>query len=299
MSVSADQIERWGSAPSELTEAKCQKTIEQIKRVLAARFSTNVEIYLQGSYKNRTNVKLDSDVDIVVEHTGYYFHDILALSPEDKQIFEAARSPADYVFSQFKSDVLTTLQAEFGANWVIRKNKCIFVTKDSNRVNADVVPCYTYKRFSTPTSVEAQGIALVADNGGQIVSSFPKQHYENGASKNLRTNGRYKSAVRALKSVRNNMDDLGNQTAKDMSSFLLECLVWNVPDYRFSISEGLYTTVRRVIYEVWSDVGNAEKAASYAEVSDLRWLLRGGDAARNIQLAKDFMQSAWNFIGYE
>ncbi|MBL7131974.1 MAG: nucleotidyltransferase [Candidatus Omnitrophica bacterium] len=297
MSVSADQIERWGSAPSESTEVKCQKTVERIKRALATRFSTNVEIYLQGSYKNRTNVKLDSDVDIVVEHTGYYFHDISSLSPEDKQRFEAARTPADYAFSQFKSDVLATLQTEFGAGWVIRKNKCIFVTKDNNRVNADVVPCYTHKRFSTPTSVEAQGIAFVADDG-QTINSFPKQHYENGASKNLRTNGRYKSAVRALKLVRNSMDDSGNQVAKDMPSFLLECLVWNVSDDRFSISENLYTTVRRVIYEVWDDMGHAEKATLYAEVSDLKWLLRGGDAARNIQLSRDFMLSAWNFIGY-
>lgn len=298
MSISVDQIERWGSAPSESAEIKCQKTVERIKKVLATRFSTNVEIYLQGSYKNRTNVKLDSDVDIVVEHTGYYFHDISSLSPEDKQKFEAARSPADYVFSHFKSDILTTLQTEFGVGWVARKNKCIFITKDSNRVNADVVPCYTHKRFATPTSVEAQGIAFATDDG-QIINSFPKQHYENGADKNLRTNGRYKSAVRALKMARNNMDDLGTQPAKDMSSFLLECLVWNVPDDKFSTSENLYTTLRRIIYTVWDDMGHAEKANLYAEVSDLKWLLRGGDATRNIQLGRDFMQSVWSFIGYE
>jgi tRNA nucleotidyltransferase (CCA-adding enzyme) len=40
---------------------------------------SDTEVFLQGSYKNDTNVYGDSDVDIVLCHTGAFYKD---LSPE-------------------------------------------------------------------------------------------------------------------------------------------------------------------------------------------------------------------------
>jgi predicted nucleotidyltransferase len=296
MAITSDQIRRWGVAPSEREEIKCQRTVERIKTVLQAHFGNVVEIYLQGSYRNRTNVRLESDVDIVVEHSSYYFHDISSLSEEDKRRFDAITFPAQYQFSQYKQDVHALMQREFGVSFVQRKNKCIFITKDSYRVNADVVPAYQYKRFYTPTSIEAQGIAFLSD-GGEIINSFPKQHYENGASKNINTNGNYKSVVRVLKNVQNVMIDARIISEDLMASFLLECLVWNVPDADFNRSS-LYDVARQVIWRIWDDMNKPDKAANYAEVSNLKWLLRGNDSQGRVQNVRSFMQHAWNFIGY-
>jgi hypothetical protein len=43
-----------------------------------------VEVFLQGSYGNDTNVWVDSDVDIVLKHTGAYYRDLSQL-PQDQQ----------------------------------------------------------------------------------------------------------------------------------------------------------------------------------------------------------------------
>ena len=44
----------------------------------------DVEVFLQGSYGNDTNVYADSDVDIVLKHSGAFFHD-LSRSPGRSQ----------------------------------------------------------------------------------------------------------------------------------------------------------------------------------------------------------------------
>jgi len=296
MPVDQYNIERWGRAPSEGEEARCQRTVDGIRGLIEERYGGAVDVYLQGSYRNRTNVKQDSDVDIVAEHTGYFFADTSSLTEEDRRRYDASRVAADYEFSSFKNDLHSVLANRFGAAMVEQKNKCIRINKNEYRVNADVVACYQYKRFAAFEVVEAQGIAFMSDEGVRI-EGFPKQHYERGAAKNTQTEGMYKRAVRALKIARNNMEDTGLIRPDTMPSFLLECLVWNVPDSEFG-QASLYEVLRRVIYRVWEDMGNPDRARNYAEVSDLRWLLRGNNAAKDTQLAREFMHRTWGYIGF-
>jgi len=87
-------------------------------------------------------------------------------------------------------------------------------------------------------------------------------------------------------------------TLEKMPSFFLECLVWNVlPNAHFQKSTYADAT-RAAIATVWNEMREAEKANNYAEVSDLKWLFKGSPN-RTHQQAKDFMQHAWDFIGYE
>src|SRR3989338_273819 len=297
MAISRDQIERWSNAPSEREETKCQNTVERVKQIIRNHFGNDVYIYLQGSYRNRTNVKAESDVDIVIEHPNYYFPGLSSLSDVERTKYNASSIAAEYSFDRFKADVHALLQSDFGSTYVKRKNKCIRVEKDAYRVNADVIPCYTYKRFSTATLVEVEGIGLKADSG-EVIDSFPKQHYENGASKNLSTDGRYKGVVRVLKNVRNELLDQRQISEDLMRSFFLECLVLNVPNSDFNYGS-LYDTTRQIIFRIWDDMVKPEKASNYAEVSDLKWLLRGSESTSKINNARMFMEKAWQFIGYQ
>lgn len=47
--------------------------------------TTGLIIYLQGSYANSTNIKEDSDVDIVVECNSIFLSDTSALSETNKK----------------------------------------------------------------------------------------------------------------------------------------------------------------------------------------------------------------------
>lgn len=297
MNISEEQLIRWAKAPSETEEGKCQNAISRITEVVKNKFGADVSVFLQGSYRNRTNVRQDSDVDIVVLHEGYYFSDVGGLSESDKTAYWKNFVGSDYTFSQFKNNIHALLKDTFGVNLVTRKNKCIRVDGNNYRVDADVVPCFVHKRFRSLYSVEAEGIELVTD-ADVHVHSFPKQHYDNGVAKNNDTDKMYKSVARILKNVRNELADGNTITLENMPSFFLECLVWNVlPNTHFQ-KETYAAATRAIIATVWNEMREAEKANNYAEVSDLKWLFRDSQN-KTYQQAQNFMQHAWDFIGYE
>lgn len=297
MNISEEQLSTWAKAPSETEQTKCQNAVSQVTDAIRQRFGDRVSIFLQGSYRNHTNIKVDSDVDIVVRHNDYYFPSVDSLSAQDKNAYWSSFLPSGYTFSQFKNDVEQALITKFGADSTTRNNKCLTVSGNTYRVNADVVPCFVHKRMRTPEIVSAEGIEFVSDSGTRIFS-FPVQHYENGTSKHASTDYKYKDIVRILKHVRNQLIDGGKMEEDAMPSFFLECLVWNVlPDAHFRKGSYLDTS-RAIIATIWNEMGNPERADNYAEVSDLKWLFRG-HPKRTHQQARAFMQTAWDYIGYQ
>lgn len=295
MAISEDRLITWSLPLSETGETKCENALNQISAVLRKKFGNSITIERQGSYRNRTNVRVDSDVDILVIHDDYHFSDTTALPENEKKIYEANRVTADYTFQQFRSDIQALLQAEFGLLNVESKNKCIRVKGNTYRINADVVPAYRHKRYSRLNVVEAEGVAFLKDFGsGDRVVSFPQHHYDNGVAKNTRTSRSFKSMVRILKNARNEMIDQGKFPKDIMSSFFLECLVWNVPDHHFSHST-YKEMARAVTLHVWGEMKEIAKAHNYAEVSDLMWLFKG-NTKRTPQQAEDFMLRAWSHI---
>jgi len=225
----------------------------------------------------------------------FYFPGDVFLSETDKATYWTNFQPSQYTFRQFKAEVLAILQAEFGEREVARKNKCLRVNGNSQRVNADVVPCFEHRRLKSLYEIDAKGIEFQADSGEHI-NSFPEQHYDNGVAKNENTNRMFKSEVRILKNVRNELIDRKMMADNEMPSFFLECLVYNVPNFHFSKTTYREAT-RAVIATVWNDMGDPSKADSYTEVSELLWLFKG-NTNRTHKQARDFMQRAWDFIGY-
>ena len=90
------------------------------------------------------------------------------------------------------------------------------------------------------------GIVIFPDSGGRIIN-YPEQHIANGRSKNLATHQHYKKMVRIIKKMRYLMEDSGNSAyrsaAKDVSSFMLESLLWNIEDAWYLDNCGKYRKV--------------------------------------------------------
>ncbi len=295
MNVSEDQLSRWARPPSETEEGRCQAIVSRITRAVRARFGNEVFIDTQGSYKNRTNVRQDSDVDVIVRHNGFYFEDIANLSENDKVRYWAGVTRSDYTCSQFKQEIQASLIREFGSQAIRSSNKCINVGGGSQGISADVVPCFAHKRFRALGVIEAEGIAFDTEAGVRVVS-FPEQHYTNGVTKNDVAGRAYKAVVRILKNIRNDLIEQSSITQDAMPSFFLECLVWNVPNSNFQ--QRTYTEMtREVIVKLWNDLGNPEVAPNYAEVSDLLWLFKG-QTRRTPDQGRIFLQQAWNYAGY-
>ena len=68
----------WGGPPSATEQTKCENAERAVRKAIdaSAKLNTrNIEVFVQGSYANRTNVRQDSDVDICVLCNDTFFPD--------------------------------------------------------------------------------------------------------------------------------------------------------------------------------------------------------------------------------
>ncbi|WP_334455250.1 nucleotidyltransferase [Bradyrhizobium elkanii] len=87
MAISEAQLETWNKlGPT----AQFTSTYEALRDVLndssSPYWPKSFEIFLQGSYKNSTNVYGDSDVDVVIRLDSIFYTDLYFLSEEEKSV---------------------------------------------------------------------------------------------------------------------------------------------------------------------------------------------------------------------
>lgn len=292
----------WSQSPSKTENERIERTINSIKNALNAndRLRMNSKVYAQGSYRNRVNVKQESDVDIGIIYTGNTFYPDY---PEGMSDSDFGVIDGDYNYTDFKNEVEKALVAYFGKSAVTRGNKAFDIHENTYRVDADVVPVCEHRRYSKDGSYIC-GVQLFPDNGGKIINwperlydnpNWPNQHYENGVAKNTNTSRRYKGVVRILKKLRNIMADNGIVEANPIPGFLIECLVWNSPDNCF-VGDSWEDNARNCITHIWSSTKSVKECNDWGEVSELKYLFRGAPDSKR-QEAHSFINIAWDYIG--
>lgn len=256
MSIPESQLEDWTHQGAVKT---AKLTHESVSNALSEyEFPEDAEYdpYLQGSYRNTTNIRGDSDVDLVVELTSTFYKDISRLSESEKRRWEQARLYTTYGWSDFRRDVLEGLKDYYGSYRVTEGDKSIKLAGSSNRLDADVVVCATYRKYeSFPGTFDdpayyVAGMTFWTQEGSRQIINFPKLHYENGVSKNSDTDGRFKPTVRMFKHARSYMIDHG-QIDKDLApSYFVECLIYNAPSALFDASVDI--TYGSIILYFWA-----------------------------------------------
>jgi hypothetical protein len=205
------------------------------------------EVYLQGSYKNHTNIRGDSDVDVVVQLNSTFlinsaFFENLPVNPKRQFGFR----DASYGWEEFRSDVLKALRNYYGPGRVREGRKSLKV--QTSYLPADVVVSLQYRKYPDRPRSEAdfiEGMAFWVPSESKWVINYPKLHYENGVKKNQDTNGWYKPTVRMFKNARTYLVDKGFIPADLAPSYFLECLLYNVPNDKFG--SDFQSTFREVI----------------------------------------------------
>ena len=176
------------------------------------------------SYINKTNVRGDSDVDVVVRWE---------YRPPRSHVSRAVFMEApEYAWNDFRDEVLSALISWFGRRQIEVHDKCLKVLPGStSRAPADVVPAFTY-RLDPARSHRDDGIAFRTGEG-RLVINYPKLHIRNGSTKNARTGERFKPTVRMLKNMTSQLVEKGLFDRDLAPSYYVESLLWNVPDSEF------------------------------------------------------------------
>ena len=153
---------------------------------------TKYTVFLQGSYKNDTNLRQDSDVDVVVRLEAKLRPQVTELEgrqleqhPEHKLAYERWKS--------FRTQVLKALRATYHADVETPGRKSLKLTKGMIPAKADIVV----------TLRCGIGLAFYLPDGHRWVVSYPEQHHAKGLRKERGADSRYKRTIRMFKAARN------------------------------------------------------------------------------------------------
>lgn len=235
MVLSGQQLNTWSNQGAQTT---AKNTHQSIRNAIPSITGTTIEIFLQGSYKNDTNIRGDSDVDVVILLKSSCYRDLSELSEREKRLYNNAHRDATYGWPEFRRDMLTSLRNYFGAGRVTERNKSIKIAASSNTVNADVVVSCLFRKFHRFESLSNQsfteGITFWTIPDNRQIISYPKLHSERLVNKNQQTGSWFKPTVRIFKNVRTYLENNRIIQLNIVPSYFLESLIYNISNSYFS-----------------------------------------------------------------
>lgn len=284
------QFKEWAKPPGKTEQERCDHAASAIRNAIKASDklrARGVSVFANGSYRNNTNVRQDSDVDIGILCRDTFFFDF----PDGTTRETFGIIPATYLYEQYKNEVEEALVNYLGRSAVQRGNKAFDVHETSYHVDADVAAFFEHRSYRTDGTY-LEGVELWTDKENRRVINWPEQHYTYGCRKNAATGTRFKSIVRVLKALSNEMIQ-ARVSGGDLPGFFIECLVWNVPDDRFQ--NITYTDdVKEILVFLHENTKTDEPCRKWVEVSGLKWLFHPTQKWTRDQ-ANVFTVAAWNY----
>lgn len=291
MKYNSSTLEKYSEAISTTEKQQCENAIDMVKDALIdfgykiktnrsnysddgyayfyelrdSQYST-ITVLLQGSYANNTNIKRYSDVDVSIVYNSF-----IPISLESG-------------FGKFKDNIYKALKAKFG-NDARRKNKSIRIEGNSYRKSIDVVPAFTI------TSKIEDGIQFLTDENEKIIN-YPLKQIKNENLKNRNTGYKFKKYARILKNIKKDMEESKILSAKNIGSFQLESLLWNVDNEKIT----RYTTLGYGVEEIITYlVKYKHSISSYYESNRIKKLCSGYMDKYYLEQFIDDLESFFNY----
>ena len=287
-----DKLSGWTGPSSDTEQEKQDRTERMIRDAISSHAPFNncsLKIYAKGSYANNTNVRSDSDVDIAVECT-----DVLYWEEEKSGIYTPGK-PYEGIWTpaKLRSELVAALKVKFPNQVDATGSTAIQVNSSSSRVDADVVPCFSYEYYMKYET--RPGTKIFKTDGSSIVN-YPTQQLENGIAKNKQTGYAYKKGVRLLKRIENAMAEDG--TFRELPSYLMECLAYNCPDSVFNHSTWT-DCLRGMLFHIWDQLqGDEPSSGRWDEVNGCYYLFHPGQKWSRMD-GREFANAAWNYFGFK
>ena len=289
-------LSQWIKPSSDTEQDQQDRAKRMVEDAIAANPSfsgAQKRVYVKGSYANNTNVRQDSDVDVVVELTECHYYDYspgIEPGESDHPQYGGLWTPI-----LWRGAVQNSLVSAFGSESVSPGRIAINIAAvPGSRPSADVVPSFSYVRYDAPNRGSPQpGSCVFPSDGSVKIVNFPQQQLDNGRAKNTSTGGRYKNSVRALKNAENVLS--AASTISNLPSYFMEGLTFNVANAVLqtgSLDDGF----RATLVELWQRL-EGDAMDTMLEPSQLKWLFRDQNKW-SVEDAKALVMATWNYLGY-
>lgn len=287
-----EKLAGW-TGPSSDTEKEKQERTERMIRQALDRHppfkECSLNVFAKGSYANNTNVRADSDVDIAVECTNALYWE------EERKGLHVPSGKYEGIWTpqKLRYELTAALKQAFGDQVDDSGTTAIQINSGSARVDADVVPCFSYRYYHEFGSRD--GTKIFKTDGASIVN-YPAQQLENGIAKNKSTGYAYKKGVRVLKRIENAMAN--ERRFRDLPSFFIECLAYNCPNAAF-LHPTWTECLRAILLHLWTHLQGGEPATGrWEEVNGCFYLFHPGQKWTR-QDGREFVKAAWNYLGFK
>jgi hypothetical protein len=289
-----ETLTNWTKPPSDSEQTKLENSERMVREAISSDEKLKqipTETFGQGSYANNTNVRLNSDIDITVRYTGgFYFQ--LPENKSEKDVGIDHLPASEYSFDEFKNDVEASLVNKFGRTEVKREDKCITIIGNTYRIETDVVPTWNFRQYYD-NGTYTLGTKFKTDKGIWVIN-YPKQHIENGITKNTNTDRRFKRLTRLHRKLRYKMIEDGEAVSGNITSFLIECLTWNVPNNIINTSNNWTDRLKQSIIFLYENTKTDEACKEWGEVSEILYLFVGRKWSRVD--VNNYMIQLWNYL---
>lgn len=292
-------LRRWVKPSSDTEQQKQERAVRMVKSAMrswpALHQNATYKVYPKGSYANNTNVRLDSDVDIVVENHNclyYEYRDCAQLPGADGGAYDGQWTPGAW-----RREILAALEYSFPDEVDGSGRIAITIDEhDGTRPDIDVVPSFDFVRYySSDQRTQVKGSKVFPQTGSPIIN-FPQEQLKNGRVKNGLTNGAYKRYARALKSAENQLVAEGRMKPKP--SYLMECLAYAVPNPVLVGGATLDSGFRGTLDWLWDNLQTPSFSMdAWVEPHGLEWTFRT-DAAWDISDARELVSETWDYLDY-
>ena len=234
MAIPENQLKVWAQPGTvkgaKNTHAAIRKDLARHQWPVDVRYVT----YLQGSYRNNTHLRRQSDVDVVVELTSLPVRDGSQLPDSQRRLLDRDFPEPGYGWWQFRRNVRSAIADAFGDSRVREGKKTYKLVMESPQIPVDVVVTVrylTYTEYSGQHSYKrTEGLGLYLPAEGRWVVNYPHLHRRNGVEKEKATNWWYRRTIRMFKNARAQLVEEGRLGPDAARSYHIECLLYNVPN---------------------------------------------------------------------
>ena len=230
MAIPEAQLDTWSHQGSITNSANTGNSVKNaIENYKGFPEGVKFKVYLQGSYKNDTNVYGESDVDVVVELTSSFQNNL-----NDEQDKTLGITKSAYSLSDFRNDVDQCLAEYYKGLNLTFGNKVVKIPSASNRLEADVLICCQYRLYYQLSSEKYHsGVTFKTRHSFDRIINFPVLHSDNGTVKHQATNQWFKPTVRIFKNMRNHLVNNYGFQKSVAPSYFIECMLANIPHNQF------------------------------------------------------------------
>ncbi|MDD9211491.1 nucleotidyltransferase [Aeromonas dhakensis] len=287
-----EKLASWTGPSSDTEQDKQDRTERMIREAIREHTPFNncsLKVFAKGSYANNTNVRSDSDVDIAVQCLEAEYYDVAknATAPQSTP-YTGIWTP-----EKLRTELVAAMKAKFPGNVDTSGSVAIQINSSSARVDADVVPCFSYRYYMLLGN--RTGTKVFKKDGSNIVN-YPVQQYDKGVAKNNATNYAYKKCARLLKRLENEMAN--DEIYKELPSFLMECLAYNCPNEMF-MHQTWTQCLKEILIHIWVSLEGdepTEDSERWLEVNECKYLFHSSQKWSR-EDARGFASAAWTYLG--